>query len=171
MKKQAAFTLVELMVTLALAIILASFALPNIRSTLLNNRITTKTNTLVGAINYARGEAISRSNSGSIVVVQPLAADKSWDEGWRVWVDINENENPDAQDIIKRFDFKNDNIEVSIDTELEYIHYINQGRVRLPSNANQITFTICHTDYERGHQVTILPTGRVRTTRFECPSS
>ncbi|EDN68831.1 secreted protein [Beggiatoa sp. PS] len=69
MKKQKAFTLVELMVAMALALILASWAVPNVRSLLLNNKITTKTNGFIAAINYARNEAITHSNN--IIVIEP----------------------------------------------------------------------------------------------------
>jgi len=182
MKKQKAFTLVELMVAMALALILASWAVPNVRSLLLNNKITTKTNGFIAAINYARNEAITHSNS--LIVIEPgvvqsgkltfyngntppdLSGDNEFGQGWRVWVDINNNQTADDNDIIKIFDFKNDQIIFDAD-QTALIHYIYQGRVRLPLDATQLTFTICHKDYAQGRRVTILATGRARTTRFD----
>lgn len=58
---QRGFTLVELMVTLAVLVILLAVAVPSFRSITLGNRLTTNANELVGAIQTARMEAIKRN--------------------------------------------------------------------------------------------------------------
>lgn len=52
------FTLVELMITLAVAAVLLTIAVPSFRHLLLSNRLTTSANALVDAINLARMDAI-----------------------------------------------------------------------------------------------------------------
>lgn len=52
------FTLVELMVTLGVAAILAMIAVPSFRNLMLANRLNTSANALVDAINLARMDAI-----------------------------------------------------------------------------------------------------------------
>lgn len=60
---QGGFTLVELMIGLAVAAILLVIALPSFRSITATNRLVTTANELVGAINVARMEAIKRNAS------------------------------------------------------------------------------------------------------------
>lgn len=52
------FTLIELMVTLAVVAILAMVAVPSMRTIIQNNRISTQVNNLLSDINLARSEAI-----------------------------------------------------------------------------------------------------------------
>lgn len=57
------FTIVELMVTVVLAAILFAVAIPSFRGMIVSNRLVTQTNDLIGAINYARSEAITQNTS------------------------------------------------------------------------------------------------------------
>lgn len=52
------FTLVELMVTIAIAAILITIAVPSFRNLMVSNALTTAANDIVGAMNLARMEAI-----------------------------------------------------------------------------------------------------------------
>ena len=54
------FTLIELLVTISIACILVSVALPSLNVTMANSQLTANTNLIIGAINYARSEAIHR---------------------------------------------------------------------------------------------------------------
>ena len=57
------FTLVELMVTLAVAIVLLAIAVPSFRQITISNQLTTAANEVVLAVNTARMEAIKRNAS------------------------------------------------------------------------------------------------------------
>ncbi|MEN9849777.1 MAG: hypothetical protein RL368_2517, partial [Pseudomonadota bacterium] len=83
MKTQRAFTLTELMMTLAVAAILMAMALPNLRYTIFDNRMTAKTNELIGALNFARTESITRRR---LIQVQPvtMVAGNEWGAGWKI---------------------------------------------------------------------------------------
>lgn len=75
------FTLIELMVTVAVLAIVLSLGVPSFNSLIINNRLTTQANALVASINLARSEAIKRG-------VQVRVAEESghWETGWRVTV-------------------------------------------------------------------------------------
>lgn len=80
-RRGSGFTLVELLITMAVAIILTVIAVPSFRHLSLSNQLTTASNNLVTAINSARMEAIKRntntqfcSNSGSANTTDTLGA-------------------------------------------------------------------------------------------------
>ncbi|MFV8572619.1 GspH/FimT family pseudopilin [Marinobacter sp. SBS5] len=62
-RSDSGFTLVELMITLAVAVILVTVAIPSFRDLLARNELVTATNAWVGAISSARAEAVKRNQS------------------------------------------------------------------------------------------------------------
>lgn len=94
MKKQNGFTLIELIITVAIFGIMASIAVPNYSSFIQKSRKSSAYNVLVGTISLARIEAVKRSR----VVTLCISTDQSscdvntetqWDKGWIVFVDNN----------------------------------------------------------------------------------
>lgn len=84
------FTLIELVVTIAVASILVVVAIPNFRTLLQNNRMTTHVNELLSDINFARSEAIKRRSNITICTSNTGAActGGSWRDG-RLIMDTN----------------------------------------------------------------------------------
>lgn len=78
------FTLIELMVTIAIAAILLGIAIPNFSAIVVQNRLTANANEFITALNMARSEAIKR---GQHVVVRKTGT--NWENGWQVFVDID----------------------------------------------------------------------------------
>jgi type IV fimbrial biogenesis protein FimT len=152
MKTQNAFTLVELMVTLAVASILVMMALPNMRYMLLSNRITSKANELVRAINYVRSESIV----GHLFNIEPLDSNgpNEWGQGWEI-VDKNiVDENGDNK-TIKIFEFGEDLIKVCGPTSM--ISFTNRGRVN-----GEFQFVIYSDNHSSGRELTLRKTGRTK---------
>lgn len=87
-KASSGFTLVELMVTLAVLAILTAFALPSFRDTIRRNHVSSASNALLADLTYARAEAIDR---GQVVTLCPsttgssCATGSAWGSGWLVY--------------------------------------------------------------------------------------
>lgn len=78
------FTLIELMVTVAIVMILAALALPSFRQIMIRTNISQSTNDLIVDLNMARAEAV-RSGFPAAVVARGGA----WNNGWEVRADTN----------------------------------------------------------------------------------
>jgi type IV fimbrial biogenesis protein FimT len=98
----------ELMVTVAVAGVIFALAIPNMRTFLQNNRLTSAANDLLHSIQTARTEAIKRQQ-GPVVVcatANPDAADAAIScsygafNGWFVFADTNGNWQHDAAEAV-----------------------------------------------------------------------
>lgn len=87
-RSSSGFTIVELLITIAVASILLSIAVPSFTAMTVNSRLTTQTHDLIAAVNLARSEAIKRNGSVSLCRVDMASAtacDTS-NESWEHWV-------------------------------------------------------------------------------------
>ena len=79
MRSERGYTLVELMITIAIAVILTMLAIPNMGSMLHGQQVKSASRDLVSTVEFARSEAIKRN---SLVNVSAQAA--GWSAGWAV---------------------------------------------------------------------------------------
>jgi type IV fimbrial biogenesis protein FimT len=102
---QRGFTLMELMVTLAVAGTLIGLAVPNMRDFIRNNRLSSAANDILRSVQVARSEAVKRQR-----VVTTCASDNPLDDdatcsdgtltGWIVFQDDNGNWDRDGADVV-----------------------------------------------------------------------
>ena len=82
MTRNKGFTLVELMVTVAIAAILLGVAMPAFQSTARNNAVRATTNDLISSINLARQQSMSMRTQ---VEISPAGG--GWSNGWKLTFD------------------------------------------------------------------------------------
>lgn len=100
----AGFTLLELMVVIAIAAILLALALPSFTSTLRSNRVATSTNELLATLSLARSEAVRNTRGAGVCTsADGGACGGDWDSGWLVWGDSNGNGALDAGETVVRY--------------------------------------------------------------------
>lgn len=85
-RRHGGFTLVELMISLAVLAILIAMAVPSLREIGLNSRSSGMINTLLADLSVARSEAVKTARATYVT-----AAGGDWAQGWNIWTDANGN--------------------------------------------------------------------------------
>lgn len=130
------FSLVEMMVAVAIIAILATIAVPAFQNMIVQSRLSSQTNDLVGAIQAARGEAIKRNQQIRFCrTSSTTSTDCAGAGNWEFWIVVNP-----ANTVLRRG---------SINSELRLTSTFNLGRLTfIPSGTNSVTtdndsLTIC----------------------------
>jgi type IV fimbrial biogenesis protein FimT len=88
--RSAGFTLLELVITMSIAAILLTIAVPSFRHVTNSNRIAGEVNGLLGDLQFARAEAIKEGRTVTVCVStdgQSCANSTTWQSGWIVFSD------------------------------------------------------------------------------------
>lgn len=97
MRKDFGFTLVELLVTLAIGAIVLAMATPSLAAFFRTNRVAGATNEVVLALQVARAEAARRGRDVSVCASSDgatCAGGTAWTGGWIVFQDANNTGTP-----------------------------------------------------------------------------
>ncbi|MGS0690896.1 GspH/FimT family pseudopilin [Shewanella sp. 30m-9] len=164
-----AFTLVELMVTLAVATILISIAAPSLTAMYEASRSDSAIRNIKQSLTFARSHAISY---GAIVTVCPLSGTKcgtDWKGGYSIFIDNGTVGTIDStgavtDQVIREVDAFNSNDFVSY--ALSSISFSPEGMLTgISSGANrQIVYCPSSKTNEHSKAVDIISSGKVRTS-------
>jgi type IV fimbrial biogenesis protein FimT len=101
------FTLLELMVVLAIAGVLAAIAIPAMGDFMRNSRITAAANDVMAALHFTRSEAIKRrqpvtlcTSASAVTDANPTCAASAILTGWIAFVDTNQSGQRDAGEVV-----------------------------------------------------------------------
>lgn len=158
--KQSGFTILELMIAIAIVGILAGIALPSFNYVIAKNKLSSTANNVVGAFNLARTEAAQR---GTNVNISSVSGGTSWASGYRVWLDDNGNTSYDPGEELRVFE--------AIDSGLT----LTGGSAGIDFNAlgfasATITLTLCSGETSvSDRQLDIARSGRITISEMNCP--
>ncbi|MFV2061031.1 MAG: GspH/FimT family pseudopilin [Gammaproteobacteria bacterium] len=161
-KFNSGFTMVELLVALAVSAIAVSLALPNFKNMVSNNRIVSQINNFNGAIALARSEAIKRGRGVTIIPINPA----NWANGWNIVLPSNANQ------ILSHVDAFSGNTVLATNVATPVLQFSDDGRI---NTINNIQFTLCNSvrvniDDKAGKALTVTPTGvTYLDSNFVCP--
>lgn len=160
MRANQGFTLIELMVAVAILVIIATIAAPSFGRFIEGNRLVSGTNLLISSMNFARTEAIKR---GTTVT---FSTDGGLDGGW--CVHTGDASGSCAANQIRSFDSPGSLTFTETSTDIVF-----DRRGFLASDSNE-TFTVVPENCESGEAgrlrtINVSPVGRVEVMNGDCP--
>lgn len=168
--KAQGFTLVELMVTIAVVAILAAVAFPSFRSTMRSNQMATSTNELLAAISLARSEAIRNNGGGGVCASRAGATcDGSWNDGVMAYGDADGSGTFSDGDTVLRFSQGRRTLQINTAVSpTSGIAFDRSGRRRAAADqVMTLTPDSCRAGDPR-RTLTVNLSGQVRVVRDTC---
>lgn len=172
------FTLVELIITLAIAAILITMAVPSFRETISNNRMATQANEFITALNLTRSEAVKRGQRITLCKSADgatCATAGNWEQGWVVFTDPNNNAGYDngSETLLRVQQAIEGNLTLAGNSSVaDYISYVASGRSQLTGGGFQAgTITVCDDRSGKvGKNIVLSKSGRIRIDKeVSCP--
>jgi type IV fimbrial biogenesis protein FimT len=161
MKKNSGFTLLELVITVALVAIVMAIGIPSVTNLIKNDRLSTQINILVGHLAYARSEAVLRNQPVILCASGTMSSCSSnnWADGWIVFIDADLNSDVSAGETILRVQQPLTSGNTLVNSTGSAVVYDSRGFS--PNSTG--SFSLCD---DRGasyiKSITISNTGRVR---------
>ena len=173
-KNNHGFTLIELIVTLAVVSILLLTGIPMLNQMTTNNRLVTQINSIAGSLAVARSESIKRGSSITLCGSTDGATcnSSSWESGWIVFSDADNNAvlsstagtSESMLKIVGQFS-GGSTLRLSQSDSTSVIRYKSEGSLRDlgTDGTNKATFTLCDNTATptKAKAININPLGRV----------
>lgn len=176
-------TLIELIVTVAIAAIVVTVAVPSFREMLRKNRVDALTNELASSLNFARSEAVKRGKPITVCkTADPDAtppacstsAEVGWQSGWLVFVDCSTSWGTcpagepqgalNASDILLKVNQPTANTATINANYSSYISYLPSGISNVNGGVANGTFSIVMEDLTRCIKVSTV--GRINVSLY-----
>lgn len=186
MSTSSGFTLIELMVTIALAAILMALAAPSFSATIASNRLSAQTSDLITSLNAARSESIRRGRRVTVcksVDGSSCATEGDWSTGWIAFEDKDSDAVVDEKETVLLVHQTGENLTMVKGTTnvSSYVSFTPDGRAKLINGSTQSgTLRVCSKssalgDTRRARNVTVNPVGRIESSVISstvtCPAA
>jgi len=168
------WTLVELMIALALGGLMVSLAFPGYRDWIATYQLTSRAEQLAGSLALARAEAIKRGARVNLCraadgrhCADTATRAPGWEAGWLVFVDADrDGRNAADEPVLRAEGAAAEGIEVRANRPVEdYVSFTGLGHARLLNGGLQMgTFTLCRRGVP-ARRVVLANSGRVRVEK------
>jgi type IV fimbrial biogenesis protein FimT len=168
-RNRSGFTVIEMMIALSVLAVILTLAVPAFGRFIEQQQLTATANSLVGHLQFARGQAITR---GTLVAACPSSDGRTctggnrWEHGWIVYLDPEKAGQPAAADDVLR---------VVQPMPEHFMHSGGRYRVRFKDRGTaygtNLTIRVCaRGNPEAARAVIVSNPGRVRATRDVDPA-
>jgi type IV fimbrial biogenesis protein FimT len=147
-KSQQGFSLIELLMTVIIIALTATWAVSNFSKLLRSMHLTASVNDLAADVAMARAAAAKFGHPVALVSTGGSASD--WSGGWQVWEDADSDLKLGSADVLLR---KRDAqpagytiLASGLATSGVPLLFNSQGQIELPASASSVDFVICNPD-------------------------
>ncbi len=164
------FTLVELMIALAVLLVLLAVGIPQSVGLVTNNRLTSQANELLETFSVARSEAINRTAEVRVVPTDPA----DWRKGWSLVADVNrDGDFIDAGDVLRVGSPLQGGSTLTADgansLTNNYVAFGSLGALEPLGDTFAYQLKGSHCVGSQVRLITVAATGRVEISRLNCP--
>ena len=158
------FTLIELMLTLALVAIVLGFGVPSMTQLIRSNQVINQTNSVLGGIQLARAEAVKRGVGRAVGGSSDQATcDGQWGQGWLVYEDSDGSGSPTTTNIVRVAD---GSAEVD-NTSGGVVRFDHQG-LRRDTSEDTVVIKRSACGSEKARRISITRGGRAASEKVSC---
>lgn len=177
---QRGFTILELIIAIALLAILLGTALPSFLTSLQNNRMAANSNNLLTAMQLARSEALKRKRPVSVCASDTSAGTPTcgndWSQGWMVLVDASAVGSASASysnfdnDVLRLWQGLTGGATIGGGDAPDFVRYLPNGQIDLDEDDSPPEFELRIPDCRgnNARDLSISRTGRAGAIRVEC---
>lgn len=166
-KLKKGFTLIELMITIAIAGIVLTIGVPSFSQAMTNSRLTSNANALIVSLNFARSEAVKRKVK--VFVGRKGSTSQNWDSGWNVFIDMNTNQvfNDGTDTLLRTFSEISEGYTLRAGANFgDWIAYLPSGFSDGSGGSNKDSFGLCAAagDTDNSRKISVNRIGRVKVS-------